>query len=155
MNDNRSIVIKRPGILPENGLLLLPNEHELHFVPAFVCSDTCTETHIWTIWADTVTAAQIRPKSEATSPSAMMNTKRHKYALWILAGPGLAAYLEIHLCGRARDGVYEKNSPKFLRAAGSLRLMINSQVIYLPSQLWPLHPRSSSWFSSTNKHTLT
>lgn len=42
MNDNLGIVMKRAGILPENGSLKHGNE--LHFVHVFIFSDTCAET---------------------------------------------------------------------------------------------------------------
>lgn len=52
------MVIKHAGALPQNDLLL-QNEHELHFVPLFVCSAACTEAHVLTLCADNVTAVQI------------------------------------------------------------------------------------------------
>ena len=72
-----------------------------------------THVTIITIGTDNVRAAQMRLVAlrVALSSAALSSDERsRKYTQWISAGPGLIAYLEIHLRGSARDGVYEKKA---------------------------------------------
>lgn len=105
---------------------------------------------------DNVRAAQITLVILRVVP-AVMNVERHKYTRWISAGPGLIAYLEIHLCGWAWDSVYDKKAQSSWEVPAHSDWWSTARPFTSPcaqSQLWCLRSRSSSWLSSINTHTL-
>lgn len=115
-----------------------------------------THVTITTIGTDNVRAAQIILvvlRVALSSLALSYDERSRKYTQWISAGPGLIAYLEIHLRGSAWDGVYEKKAQSSWEVPAHSHSWYTARPFTSSWQLWPLNPSSSSWLSSVNTQT--